>query len=175
MSFDITKLNLDDLILNVTSKEYKSNLSMLPKYVVTSDRLMSNNSYSQVFKKITEALPTNITIYRSEFNCFRWFPLSVLLSFLNQRGSHQYNNILIAVVYADQSAISFDWKADNNVFGTINNNQVIISYPAGGLYSPSVEGELDRPAYVSLIDIHVQLHVVKKISKLSTPEYEIML
>lgn len=153
MNFDITGLSLDDLILDLTTKKYKSDASGLPECVVTSARFISSGSYSQVFISIDRALPKVIEICSYEFNYFRWVPLPVLLSLLSNRDYDQYNNVLVAVIYGDQNALSFDWKAADKVFGIINNNQAIIPNPKGGVYRPSLDNILDRPAYVSLIDM----------------------
>lgn len=153
MNFDITGLSLDDLILDLTTKKYKSKISGLPKCVVTSNKLMSSGSYSQVFIEIDRALPEEIEVYSSKFKFFRWVPLPVLLSLLSNCDSNQYDNILVAVIYGDQNAISFNWEVAYKVFGIINKNQAIIPNPKGGFYKPSLDNMLDRPAYVSLIDM----------------------
>ena len=151
MNFDITGLSLDDLILNVVAEKYKSDASELPKCVVTSNKLISSDSYSEVLRRIDRALPQEIEIYSFEY--FRWVPLSVLLSLLNNCDSNKYDNILIAVIYGDENAISFNWETGHKVFGIISSNQAIIPNPKGGVYRPSLDSILDRPAYVSLIDM----------------------
>lgn len=181
MNFDITGLSLDDLILDLTSvtssyfKNYKSDLSDLSESVVISDKLISSNSYSEVFRRIDRALPKEIEIFSYEFKYFRWIPLSVLLSLLSNCDTNKYNNILIAVIYGDQYAISFNWKASDKVFGIINNNQVIIPSPKGGLYKPFLDTVLDRPAYVSLIDmtgynLSIQIESINKMTEDSPQE-----
>ena len=175
MNFDITGLSLDDLILDLKSENYKSDASGLPKCVVTSDKLISSDSYPEVLRKIDTALPKEIEIDSYGFKYFRWFPLPVLLSLLSNCGSDQYDNVITAVIYGDQNAISFDWKAGYKVFGIINNNQAIIPNPKGGLYKPSLDTILDRPAYVSLIDmkdynLSIQIESVNKMIEESPQE-----
>ena len=153
MNFDITGLSLDDLILDLKSENYKSDASGLAECVVTSNKLISSNSYPEVLRNIDTALPKEIEIDSYGFKYFRWIPLPVLLSLLSNCDSDRYNNVLVAVIYGDQNAISFDWKVAYKVFGIINNNQTIIPNPKGGVYRPSLDNILDRPAYVSLIDM----------------------
>ena len=153
MNFDITGLSLDDLILNLITKKYQSDASGLPECVVTSNKFLSSDSYSEVLRNIYRALPKEIEICSYEFNYFRWAPLPVLLSLLSNCDSNQHNNIIVAVIYGDKNAISFDWEAGYKVFGIIRNNQAIIPYPKGGVYKPFLDNILDRPAYVSLIDM----------------------
>lgn len=153
MNLDITGLSLDNLILDLTAEKYKSDASGLPGYVVTSDKLISSDSYSEVLRKIDRALPKEIEVDSYGFKYFRWVPLPVLLSLLSNCDSNQYDNVIIAVIYGDQNTISFNWEAAYEVFGIISNNQAIIPNPKGGFYKPSLESILDRPAYVLLIDM----------------------
>lgn len=173
MNFDITELSLDDLILDLVAEKYKSDASELPECVVTSDRLISSDSYPEVLRRIDRALPQEIEIY--SFKYFRWVPLSVLLSLLSNCDSNQYDNILVAVIYGDQNAISFNWKTGYEVFGIISSNQAIIPNPKGGVYKPSLDGILDRPAYVSLIgmkgyNLPIQIESINKMIKESPQE-----
>ena len=173
MNFDITELSLDDLILDLVAEKYKSDASGLPKYVVTSNKLISSDSYSEVSRRIDRALPQEIEIYSFEY--FRWVPLSVLLSLLSNCDSNKYDNILVAVIYGDQNAISFNWEVAHKVFGIINKNQVIIPSPKGGVYKPYLNSILDRPAYVSLIDMKgynlpIQIESINKMIEESPQE-----
>ena len=175
MNFDITGLSLDDLILDLTSKNYKSDVSGLPTYVVTSGKLISSESYPEVLRIIDRALPKEIEIDSYEFKYFRWVPLTVLLSLLSNCDTDQYENTLIAAIYGDQNAISFDWKTAYKVFGIINNNQAILPHPKGGVYKPSLDSILDRPAYVSLIDmkgynLSIQIESISKMIGESSQE-----
>lgn len=167
MNLDITGLSLDDLILDLTAEKYKSDTSGLPKCVVTSAKFISSDSYSEVLRRIDRALPKEIEINSYGFKYFRWVPLSALLSLLSNCDSNQYDNVIIAVIYGDQNAISFNWKVAHKVFGIIRNNQAIIPNPSGGVYKPSLESILDRPAYVSLIymkghDLSIQIESIYK-------------
>ena len=173
MNIDITGLSLDDLILDLVAEKYKSDASELPKCVVNSDKLISSESYSEVTKRIDRALPQEIEIY--SFKYFRWAPLPVLLSLLSNCDSNKYDNILVAVIYGDQNAISFNWEVAHKVFGIINKNQVIIPSPKGGVYKPSLDSILDRPAYVSLIDMKgytlpIQIEFINKMIEESPQE-----
>ena len=173
MNIDITGLSLDDLILDLVAEKYKSDASELPKFVVNSDKLISSESYSEVTKRIDRALPQEIEIY--SFKYFRWVPLSVLLSLLSNCDSNKYDNILVAVIYGDQNAISFNWEVAHKVFGIINKNQAIIPNPKGGFYRPSLDSILDRPAYVSLINmkgynLSIQVESVSKMIEESPQE-----
>ena len=173
MNLDITGLSLDDLILDLVAEKYKSDASELPKCVVNSDKLISSDSYSEVLRRIDRALPQEIEIYSFEY--FRWVPLSVLLSLLSNCDSNKYDNILVAVIYGDQNAISFTWEVAHKVFGIINKNQAIIPNPKGGFYRPSLDSILDRPAYVSLIDmkgynLSVQIESINKMVEESLQE-----
>ena len=98
-----------------------------------------------------------------------------MLSLLSNCDSNQYDNILIAVIYGDQNAISFNWEVAHKVFGIINNNQAIIPNPKGGVYKPSLDSILDRPAYVSLIDmkgynLSIQVESINKMIEESQQE-----
>ena len=175
MNFDITELSLDDLILDLTSNNYKSDASGLPKCVVTSNKFISSDSHSEVLRRIDRALPQEIEIYSNKFKYFRRVPLPVLLSLLSNCDSNKYDNILVAVIYGDQNAISFNWKAGYKVFGIISKNQAIIPNPKGGVYRPSLDSILDRPAYVSLIDMKgynlpIQIESINKMIEESPQE-----